>query len=569
MEMKICIGIVSYIPSSNSNDRKNSIQKLVNQINTIFDGIPIMFITQNWKDFNIHSKNKVIRYDYDKPLGITPARIELRRRFLESEYDYLIMLDDDSDLVGSGTDYIREIKLHPDGFGWFSNHLLKLFAISKYVYSNVEMPNISAEKVEGFEDKIFISMCRIKYPDREFEFDRSKLDEVSYCSPTGPKSTWWNSYTASHIKDLTIRTDKYIKEYADKLGVKFNVPVGKLPDDELQRKKVQPVDIVITYVNNHDNDWLNLFKEYKEKEKVVESDQTTAPQRYRDPGTLKYLFRSIESNCTWVNKVFLVVQNKNQLPDWLNLKCSKLRVVYHDEFIPKEFLPTFNTNVIHMNLCKIKDLSDNYILCNDDMFFTGKIEREEFFKGNIPCQYIRKDKYPKWYDTFNCMIKNNYNLLDSIFPGRNNYYYHTHTQSARNKYIERYILEKYKDLIYKGLSTSHFRTKDNYTDWLYDDYLKSSELCYHNENLLTYSKQYGLNSSNAYDNNIKLMCINDNGKVDNYNVAVNNLIFFLSTKFPNKCSFELNSSSEGVVGKKIDAINVINNNKLINNQSWF
>ena len=42
---------------------------------------------------------------------------------------------------------------------------------------------------QGFEDKIFISMCRIKFPDREFEFDRSKLDEVSFCYSGGPPST--------------------------------------------------------------------------------------------------------------------------------------------------------------------------------------------------------------------------------------------------------------------------------------------------------------------------------------------------------------------------------------------
>ena len=51
------------------------------------------------------------------------------------------------------------------------------------------MPHIDAESFEGFEDKLFISMCRIRFPDYEFEFSHDELKEISYETHKTP-STW-------------------------------------------------------------------------------------------------------------------------------------------------------------------------------------------------------------------------------------------------------------------------------------------------------------------------------------------------------------------------------------------
>ena len=95
--IKKVIGIVSYFPD-NINDRKKRItrfKKLLEQIGMFFSEIPIIIIAQNWNGYNpICNKNELIVYNY-KRLGILNARKELRKKFLESEYDYLIMFDDD------------------------------------------------------------------------------------------------------------------------------------------------------------------------------------------------------------------------------------------------------------------------------------------------------------------------------------------------------------------------------------------------------------------------------------------------------------------------------------------
>lgn len=554
--MKICIGIISYIPDrfTQSQSRKNAIQNLVNKINEIFKGIPIMIVTQNWIKFDVISNNKVIRYDYDEPLGITPARKILREKFLESEYDYMIMLDDDSVIVGTdGSNYLKEIKLHPDGFGWFSNHLLKLFAISKYVYSRVDMPDISAESLEGFEDKIFISMCRIKFPDREFEFDRSKLDEVSFGYAGGPPSTWWTREVALHRSELRKKTNDFIAEYAKKNNSNFIVPVGGIEDDNDQRKKVHPIDIVVTYVDNQESGWQSEYLKYKRTERMVtESDQTTSEVRFRDPGTFKFWFRGVDKNCSWVNKVFLIVQDENQIPKWLDRSNKKLRIVYHDEYIPHDLLPTFNSNVIEMYIPYINDLSDNYILCNDDTFFINEISRDKLFDGNIPkhaCSSLGGLVKPS--DDFMTTIANNTTFLNEVVGmGIKSNYKHPHLQTPHKKYIERYLLDKYAEEIKKCFETSHFRSIDNITTWMYDEYLKQNDLCVRCNTLYLNSKSVTLKPSLNYIDLGKkeMVCINDTARTERFEDSCKYLLGFLSNLFPDKCSFEVEESRSGREG---------------------
>ena len=413
-DIKICIGMISYLPDNNMRQKRiDSMQDLFKKLDELFKDIPVMIITQNWKDYCPKTKLKLIREDHEKGLGIIKARINLREKFINSEFDYMIMLDDDAIIGGTdASDYIKEIKDHPDGFGWFSNHLLKLFAISKNVYSQIEMPNISAEKFEGFEDKLFISMCRIRFPELEFKFSHDKLTETSYLVHDTP-STWWNSETSKRRQEMRNKTDDLIRAYMKKYNnTTFVIPGSEQPSQRPSIKKpvsspprleevtshtLQPVekskrgngpiDLVITYVNNQDRNWQALYSEYKNKETQKNSEQSTNLIRFRDPGTLRYLFRSIEKNCSWFNKVFLIVQNSDQVPKWVNRSYGKIRIVYHDEYIPKELLPTFNSNTIEMYLSNIEDLSNNYIL----MLFISKLP------NSCPTVFIKFTNFSTWH----------------------------------------------------------------------------------------------------------------------------------------------------------------------------
>ncbi|MGZ9842213.1 stealth family protein [Weissella confusa] len=132
---------------------------------------------------------------------------------------------------------------------------------------------------------------------------------------------------------------------------------------------VLPIDLVVTWVDQDDKKWLKKYAEYSE------SNERDYEIRYRDYGTLMYLFRSIEKYAPWINQVYLVTDE--QVPDFLNI--DSVTVIDHKDIIPEDYLPTFNSNVIEWHLTNIKGLSEHFLYFNDDMFFNAPVRPEDFF----------------------------------------------------------------------------------------------------------------------------------------------------------------------------------------------
>lgn len=141
------------------------------------------------------------------------------------------------------------------------------------------------------------------------------------------------------------------------------------------------VDVVVMWVDGNDPEWI------KEKNKYspVKIDDSNSTNRFRDWGLMKYWFRSIEKYMPWIRKIFFVTWGHT--PDFLKLNHPKLRIVKHTDFIPEKYLPTFSANPIEMNLHRIPDLSEHFILFNDDMFVTKPLSKSYFFKNGLPCGY--------------------------------------------------------------------------------------------------------------------------------------------------------------------------------------
>lgn len=142
-----------------------------------------------------------------------------------------------------------------------------------------------------------------------------------------------------------------------------------------------PIDIIIPWVDGSDPEW------QAEKEKYMQKTEADADAnsivRYQSWDNLQYLFRGIEKFMPWVNKVYFVTWG--HLPEFLNADCPKLQIVRHEDFIPKEYLPTFNANVIESNFHRIEGLSENYIYFNDDMFPLTSIAETYYFKNDKVC----------------------------------------------------------------------------------------------------------------------------------------------------------------------------------------
>lgn len=135
------------------------------------------------------------------------------------------------------------------------------------------------------------------------------------------------------------------------------------------------MDIVITYVDGLDPLW------QKDYETAVGRDPLT--KRFRDWGTLKYLLRGIEQYMPFIRNVYLVVSRRSQVPSWVN--TENLKIVLHEDIIPSEYLPVFNSAAIEMFLHRIDGLDEEYIYFNDDIFPLRECSSTDFFVYSKDC----------------------------------------------------------------------------------------------------------------------------------------------------------------------------------------
>lgn len=145
------------------------------------------------------------------------------------------------------------------------------------------------------------------------------------------------------------------------------------------------IDFVIPWVDGADPEWRakkNKYKAFKQPsaEQLISSDDRE--MRYMDWGLLKYWFRGVEKYAPWVNHIYFVTDH--QIPDWMNTSNPKLTVVFHEDYIPGKYLPTFATNTIELNFHRIKGLSEQFVYFNDDMFITDDVKPKDFFWKGKP-----------------------------------------------------------------------------------------------------------------------------------------------------------------------------------------
>lgn len=150
----------------------------------------------------------------------------------------------------------------------------------------------------------------------------------------------------------------------------------------------EPVDIVYTWVNGEDPDWIR-------RKRIAESGLDSATvngtavsdSRFESRDELRYSLRSVEHYASWVNRIFIVTDG--QMPDWLNTDHPKVTLVDHREiFRRRESLPVFNSHAIESQLHRIPGLSERYLYLNDDIMFMRPVEPELFFTSNGMSKYF-------------------------------------------------------------------------------------------------------------------------------------------------------------------------------------
>ena len=297
-----------------------------------------------------------------------------------------------------------------------------------------------------------------------------------------------------------------------------------------------------------------------------ELGESASVNRYRDWGIFKYWFRGVETNAPWVNNIYLITCG--QVPEWLNLEHPKLKLINHKDYIPKEYLPTFNSNVIELFLCRIPELSEKFVLFNDDVFVINNIAEEDFFKGNIPVdQYMenaitnlkydnkffhilandigivnekvnKKFKIKKRYSIKYGLKRNFINMLCSLWPNFMGFYNpHLALPHLKSDFTNLWTTDEEKML---KTARNRFRGYDDINHWVFR-YLRLAKGNFYPSNIKgTYvsveNKNDELRKQFEISKN-KMICVNDDKEVD-FCVAQKDLIEIFEKRFPNKSSFE-------------------------------
>ena len=147
------------------------------------------------------------------------------------------------------------------------------------------------------------------------------------------------------------------------------------------------IDFVVTWVDSNDPQWQEDFRKYKGI--TTTADQSKA--RYRDWDFFKYWFRAVEKYAPWVHKVYVITNGK--FPDWINPSCDKLALVKHSDYIPEQYLPTFNSRTIEFYMNRIKGLSEHFVYFNDDMYLNAPVRPDYYFRNGLPCDNNAESVY--------------------------------------------------------------------------------------------------------------------------------------------------------------------------------
>lgn len=326
----------------------------------------------------------------------------------------------------------------------------------------------------------------------------------------------------------------------------------------------EKIDFVVTWVNGNDPEWLASKNDFlTEEEKKLNQDA-----RYREWDIFQYWFRSIEKYSPWVNKIFLITEG--HLPEWLEVENEKLVIINHSDYIPSEFLPTFNSNVIELMIPKIEELSNNFVLFNDDVFLNSEVIPKDFFYNGIPKDIgILNPIIPK-QNSIDNIILNNMHIINSKFSKK----------EVLKKYRSKFYSRKYKKLLIKnfllapwqeftGFYDPHvavsynksllldihkesassiektlrnkFRTNADISHWLY----RYWQLCLGNfePRSVDFGIHLNLNDINftikcLNNKKYKMLCLNDSEKIEEYERKRDVLHEHLDKKFPKKSTFE-------------------------------
>lgn len=306
--------------------------------------------------------------------------------------------------------------------------------------------------------------------------------------------------------------------------------------NEHKIKEPIKIDLVVPYVDASDSNWQNIFNKYNKTKKI---EAVNAKNRFRGQGDFfRYFFRCVEKNMPWINTVFLLVMSESQVPSWINK--NKVKIITHNQFIPEEYLPTFNSGTIEMFLQNIPGLSEYFLYANDDMYVLKPLSKNDFFNDKMQAKInlIEDSTVPDiskrmWWQ----MCQNNHDLIFETHHAvpylRLDHEFRPYSRSELKN-----CFEKYSKQIYKSIS--QFRSPKNLTCFLFNLFM------FKNNTAIKAELDEGYICSTYSEADIKkklnksIVCLNDTSESINiYELPV--IKEYFKTKYSVKSKYETNS----------------------------
>jgi len=222
---------------------------------------------------------------------------------------------------------------------------------------------------------------------------------------------------------------------------------SKLKSAEWASAYQGPVDAVITWVDMHDEKWLQKYNQvidgleiesetYKnmKKEKINKA-------RYESFQELWFSVESLKHFVPYLRKIYIVTDN--QTPDFIDFSDDRVELIDHDQILgPECCRPTFKSTSIESYLYKIPELSEVFLVLNDDMSVGRKIKKgdlislktgipwAEMTPKNLNFERVKPDHFQK--KPWERHIFNAANLIKKRFGVLPNYTY-THQMTVVRK----------------------------------------------------------------------------------------------------------------------------------------
>jgi len=240
---------------------------------------------------------------------------------------------------------------------------------------------------------------------------------------------------------------------------------------------MEKIDVVIPWVDGNDPVLRQKHIDYGDPKALKFSD-VGGETRFASIGEIFWCIASINRNMPWINKIWIITDNQDpHLESFLKENFPKgyipYEIVDHTTIFRgyEQYLPVFNSNSIETLIYNIPELSDKYLLFNDDFLVIQPVTPEDFFVGDKYICY--GDKFSIAWERVMYSLKPKKNghkpfsfkksMLNAadIVGSKGYFYYLRHTPRSQDKRFFQEFYSKHPEYVIQNIK-DRFRSIDQY-----------------------------------------------------------------------------------------------------------